>query len=182
MKRYSTIGCCGIDCGLCPRFHIKGESVCPGCDGLNFSEKHPSCGYLTCCVTRNRLEVCSECNEYPCKRFESERKGTDSFVTHKKVFLNLDFIKNNSLERFIEHQNIRIRILKDFLETYDDGRSKSLFCMACALLPLERLQEVQHFMKNSTTSYTCKDRNTILKNKIQMIASDTGTILKLRNK
>jgi hypothetical protein len=23
LKKYGTIGCCGIDCGLCPRFYTK---------------------------------------------------------------------------------------------------------------------------------------------------------------
>ena len=64
-KKYFTIGCCGIDCGLCPRFHTKGDSVCPGCGGLGFKEKHPSCGFLTCCVTKKGLEVCSDCPDYP---------------------------------------------------------------------------------------------------------------------
>jgi len=36
---------CGIDCGLCPGFYISGYSACPGCGGLNFKEKHPSCGF-----------------------------------------------------------------------------------------------------------------------------------------
>lgn len=39
MKKYETIGYCGIDCGLCPRYHTKGDSVCPGCGGLYFKEK-----------------------------------------------------------------------------------------------------------------------------------------------
>lgn len=181
MKKHSTIGCCGIDCGLCPRFHMKGGSVCPGCGGLNFKEKHPSCGYLTCCVIRNGMEVCAECIEYPCTRFESERKGLDSFVTHKKIFSNLDFIKNNSLECFIEQQNIRISILKDFLENYDDGRSKSIFCISCTLLSLEKLQETRQFM-NSTTFNDNETKNKILRNKMQMMATESGINLRLKNK
>ena len=66
LKKYETIGCCGIDCGLCPRFHTTGDSACPGCGGLNFKEKHPSCGFLTCCAIKNGREVCSDCSHYPC--------------------------------------------------------------------------------------------------------------------
>jgi hypothetical protein len=47
MKSFSYVGCCGIDCGLCPRFHTNGPSACPGCDGDNFHEKHPSYGFVT---------------------------------------------------------------------------------------------------------------------------------------
>jgi len=60
LKKYNTIGCCGIDCGLCPRFNAKGDSVCSGCGGINFKEKHPSYGFITYCVIKNGFEVCSD--------------------------------------------------------------------------------------------------------------------------
>ena len=141
LKKYETIGCCGIDCGLCPRFYTNGDSACPGCDGLNFKEKHPSCGFLTCCVIKNGLEICSDCKDYPCKRFDSEKDGYDSFVTHKKVFANLDYIKTNGIENFINNQRVRIDILNCLLTNFDDGRSKNFYCISCALLPVEKLQE-----------------------------------------
>jgi len=142
IKKYETIGACGIDCGLCPRFYTKGSSVCPGCGGLNFREKHPSCGVLTCCVIKKGFETCADCEESPCSRFKTKGTGTDSFVTHRKMISNLENIKANGIERFIEEQKIRIDILNDLLTNYDDGRSKSFFCKTCALLPLDKLQEV----------------------------------------
>jgi hypothetical protein len=150
LKKYNTIGCCGIDCGLCPRFHTKGGSVCPGCGGLNLKEKHPSCGFLTCCVIKKGFEVCSDCPDYPCKRFDSERQGYDSFVTHRKIFTNLDLIKDKEIGFFINQQKIRMDILTGFLSNYDDGRSKSFFCISCALLPIDKLMETQKFINNSS--------------------------------
>jgi hypothetical protein len=158
-KKHNTIGCCGIDCGLCPRFHTIGASACPGCGGLNFKEKHPSCGFLTCCAVKKGLEVCSDCNDFPCNRFDSEKNGYDSFVTHKKVYTNLDFIKNNGTDKFIEQQKIRIHILTDFLENFDDGRSKSFFCISCALLPLNKLLEIYRFMNDSLVDADIKIKN-----------------------
>jgi hypothetical protein len=182
LKKYNTIGCCGIDCGLCPRFHTKGDSLCPGCGGLNFKEKHPSCGLLTCCVIRKGLEVCSDCNDYPCKRFDSEKKGYDSFVTHKKIFTNLDFIKSNRIDCFIDQQKIRMNILTDFLDNYDDGRSKSFFCISCALLPLDILQETHRFINILSDSSDTKEKNKRLKDKLNLIADSLKTDLKLNNK
>ena len=182
LKIYNTIGCCGIDCGLCPRFHTKGESVCPGCGGLNFKEKHPSCGLLTCCVMRKGLEVCSDCNDYPCKRFDSEKKGYDSFVTHKKIFTNLDLIKSNGIETFDSLQKKRMNILKEFLDNYDDGRSKSFFCISCALLPLDELQETHRFICDLGDSTDFKEKNKLLKYKLQMIADILHIDLRLNNK
>jgi len=169
LKKYSTISCCGIDCGLCPGFYTKGDSVCPGCGGLNFRVKHPSCGFVTCCVIKNGLEVCSDCKDYPCSRFDSEREGYDSFVTHKKVFTNLDFIKSNGIDCFIDLQKIRMNILKDLLANYDDGRSKSFFCISCALLPLDKLQETHRFIDSLGDSLVIKEKNKRLKEKLQII-------------
>jgi hypothetical protein len=33
IKKYPTIGVCGLDCGLCPRYYTIGPSRCPGCAG-----------------------------------------------------------------------------------------------------------------------------------------------------
>lgn len=38
-KKIYTLGCCGLDCGLCPRFYTEGSSRCPGCCGENFEKK-----------------------------------------------------------------------------------------------------------------------------------------------
>ncbi len=183
IKKYDTIGCCGIDCGLCPRFYTKGDSACPGCGGLNFKNKHPSCGFLTCCVIKNGLEVCSECKEYPCKRFDSEKDGYDSFATHKKVFINLDFIKENGIDYFIAQQKQRISILRDFIDNFDDGRSKNYFCLCCALLPLDKLNEAHGFIKSKQNDrLSTKEHNIILKDKLQMIADNLNIGLKLNKK
>ncbi|HNR04634.1 MAG TPA: DUF3795 domain-containing protein, partial [Bacillota bacterium] len=47
-KKIHTLGCCGLDCGLCPRFFTEGASRCPGCCGVDFENKHPSCSFITC--------------------------------------------------------------------------------------------------------------------------------------
>ena len=182
VKKYSTIGCCGIDCGLCPGFHTKGNSACPGCGGLNFKEKHPSCGFLTCCVIKNGLEVCSDCKDYPCNRFDKEKSGFDSFVTHKKVFANLDFIKDKGIDLFIKQQKIRISVLTDFLINFDDGRSKSFFCICCALLPLDKLLETHKSIMNFTDSNEIKTKNKQLRHILTETANNLKIELKLNNK
>ena len=182
MKTYSTIACCGIDCGLCPRYHTDGPSACPGCGGLNFKEKHPSCGFVTCCVTKHGFEVCSDCSEYPCKRFDTEREGYDSFVTHQMVFANLDAIKTNGMDIFLEQQSMRIKILTDLLENYNDGRSKSFFCLVTALLPLDTLRNAQKFAHDLDIHLTLKERNKRLKDKLKSLAKAINIELKLRHK
>lgn len=182
LKKYATIGCCGIDCGLCPRFHTKGNSTCPGCGGLNFKDKHPSCGFLTCCVIKNGHEVCSDCNEYPCKRFDSEKNGFDSFVTHKKVFANLNQIKVNGIKNFINSQRVRIDILNYLLANFDNGHSKNFFCISCTLLPIDKLQEIYKFAKTLNEGIEIKEKCNQIKGSLKKIADSWDIELKLNKK
>ena len=149
---------------------------------MNFRDKHPSCGYVTCCVIKREFEVCSDCNEYPCSRFDGERKGFGSFVTHRKVFYNLDYIKSNGIESFVEQQKSRMDILTDFLDEFDDGRSKSFFCLSCTLLPLDKLQETEQHMSDFKDLTKIKEKNKLIKKKLLTVAENINIILKLNNK
>ena len=140
-KKHPTIGCCGIVCGLCPRFYTDGNSRCPGCGGEGFENKHPPCTVKTCCVDKYKLESCGQCAEYPCQKYENrERVERDSFVTHKRIFSNHEQIKICGIDSFISEQNNRIVILQDMLTNFDDGRSKGYYCLAAALLSQKQLK------------------------------------------
>lgn len=138
---HPTIGACGIDCGLCPRYYTDGPSRCPGCGGEGFEQKHPPCGLLTCCVKKRGLPVCAECGEFPCKRFDKETGELDSFVLHRRVMQNQQLIQKIGLEAFLAGQAERIAFLETALKKYDDGRSKSFYCIAATLISVNSLKE-----------------------------------------
>ena len=142
-KKHPTIGCCGIDCGLCPRYYTKGSSRCPGCCGPGFFSKNPGCSHITCCVKKKHLEVCGECTEFPCGKFGKwfGEDAFDSFVTHKKAEYNLRFIRDQGLNEFLNQQRKRMQILQEMLDEFNEGRSKSLYCLATALLPIPALMK-----------------------------------------
>ena len=141
VKLHPTIGCCGIDCGLCPRFYTKGSSRCPGCGGECFERVHPPCSVKTCCAEKHDLEVCGQCAEFPCAKYaDHEKIERDSFVTHKRIFRNHELIQAQGLDWFLADQSKRVGILRNLLAQFDDGRSKSFFCLAVALLRTEHLR------------------------------------------
>jgi hypothetical protein len=142
IKKYYTIGCCGIDCGLCPRYYTEGESRCPGCFGIHFSEKHPPCSLAVCCAKKHNLEACGQCSEFPCKKYDSKNIEKDSFVTHKKMMENQKNIKDNGIAKYAGEQNIRIKILEKLLREYNDGKRKSYFCLAARLIDVKILNEI----------------------------------------
>jgi hypothetical protein len=146
LKKYPTIGVCGLDCGLCPRYYTAGNSRCPGCCGPDFSDKHPSCSFITCCVRKKNLEVCAECSDFPCSKFRSDEeyqklKGSSSYPSYKKIMSNLNFIKEQGIEPFAEQQKRRIGLLEIMIRNFDDGRSKSYYCRAAAFLDLKNLED-----------------------------------------
>ena len=144
IKTYPTIGACGLDCGLCPRYYTVGTSRCPGCCGPDFFDKHPTCSVITCCVKQKNLEVCGECPEFPCPKFkepeEYQALETSSYPPYRKIMPNLNFIKEHGIEAFIEQQRKRIGLLETMIENFDDGRSRSFFCRAAALLDVTNLE------------------------------------------
>ena len=139
LRRYPSIGVCGLDCGLCPHFYTEGDSRCPGCCGKDFFNKHPSCGFITCCVKKKGVEVCALCEEFPCTRFK-DVGNYDSFVTYRNVMITLDFIKKHGIEKYYSKQKERMALLVSMLETFNDGRKKSFYCIACSLLSVEGLK------------------------------------------
>lgn len=184
-KEHNTLGCCGLDCGLCPRFYTKGNSKCPGCCGVDFENKHPSCSFITCCVKKMNLEVCAECDDFPCSKFNKETGETDSFVTHRRVIPNQNHIKEYGLATFIEQQKKRIGVLEEMLLRYNDGRSKNFYCLAATLLSLESLEEslkkTDEIIKEKSIETTdFKGKAGILKGILNHFARDEDEELKLR--
>ncbi len=188
IKSFPSIGCCGLDCGLCPKYHTVGGSKCPGCYGSGFLTKHPSCGYITCCVKKKKLKVCAQCNVFPCSRFESLNDGEyDSFLTYRKVSYNLAFIKEYGIEKFGEEQRKRINLLETMLKDFDDDRSKSFYCIATTLLPTDDLkaslnEAKQKIRADNIASNDIKARSKILKEFLNNYAAERGIELKLRRK
>ncbi len=52
---------------------------------------------------------------------------------------NLIYIRENGIEKFIEEQNKRIKLLETMIENFNDGKSKSFFCKSATLLDLTSL-------------------------------------------
>jgi hypothetical protein len=145
LRMYPTVGVCGLDCGLCPRYYTAGPSRCPGCGGPGFSQKHPSCSFITCCVKKRGLEVCSQCTEFPCSKVPTEEECrkvplSPSYPPYRNVLPNLKFVGEEGISAFRKVQEERIVLFRNMIQEFDDGRSKSFLCRAAALLEPETLR------------------------------------------
>ncbi len=186
VKKYPTIGCCGLDCGLCPRYYTVGSSRCPGCCGSDFFNKHPGCSHITCCVKKKNLEVCAECEEFPCSKFAGW-DASDSFLTHRKSIYNLNFIKEQGVDEFVKQQKRRIELLEIMLKHFDEGRSKSFYCIATTLLSIKDLETAldktkQEIKAENIGTDDFKTRSKIFKGFLNNFAISEGFELKLRKR
>ena len=53
---------------------------------------------------------------------------------------NLNFIKEQGIEKFARQQKKRIKLLETMIANFNDGRSRSFYCKSAALLDLATLE------------------------------------------
>lgn len=184
-KKYPIIGVCGLNCGLCPRYHTAGSSRCPGCCGADFWQKHPACGFITCCVKKKGLETCAECIDLTeCERVARvlySARYKDSFISYRPVPANFSFIREHGIEEFARLEMEKQKFLKYLLANYSDGRSKSYYCTSCQLMPLDKLQEALREAEAEITQDTpLKEKAKALRTAISGMADDLEIDLRLR--
>lgn len=146
-RKYPSFSLCGLNCGLCTRYHTDGSSKCPGCGGTDFYSKHPTCAIITCNKKHDNVEFCFECRSYPCKRYQEPSK-TDSFITYKNVLQDQTEAKTD-LDKYINDLNKKQGILVELISNYNDGKSKGFYCLAVNLLPLSVLAWLMDNVKNN---------------------------------
>ena len=178
-REYPLFSACGLNCGLCPRHYTAGKSRCPGCAGEGFSEVHPACGILSCCQ-RKSIEYCFQCDEFPCKKYESV-DTTDSFITHRNQFIDMEKAKQIGIEAYKTELTEKVKLLAELLENYDDGRRKSFYCLAVGLLEIQDLKTIMKQIKRQTTpNAPLKEKAKACAAIFEEVAGQKGIILKLR--
>lgn len=127
-------GCCGLYCGLCNKYQSQAASRCVGCQvGL----QHEWCSIWNCCVKKRGYFTCTECEELFSCEIHLRRKVVDWVP----AAANLRQIQAGGLDAWLAEQMARQELVEALLAEYNEGRSMSFYCKACARLPLEAIQE-----------------------------------------
>lgn len=156
--------------------HIGG--YCPGCGG---GEGNQSCAIARCGMEHG-VEFCCFCAAYPCAQYE-KMHAYDVFISHRNQRADLDRLQCIGLAAYKAELDERICILKILLEKYNDGRRKTLFCMAANLLEVSRLRQVMTQMTEETRQeMPRKEKAALAALKLQAEAEKQGVSLKLRKK
>ena len=135
-EEFDIAGCCGIFCGLCPKYQSKAPSRCEGC---RLTEAHSWCSIYKCCVVKKGFITCIECEEYPCDRYL--RRGWGEDPLSKDAQINLTSIKDTGMVHWLEEQRKRRLVVEELISNYNDGRSMSFYCLACTLMPVNLVNQ-----------------------------------------
>ena len=139
-REYPLFSLCGLNCGLCPRYQIKGESKCPGCGGQDFNLKHPTCTVITCNKRHDQVEYCFQCSSFLCTKY-SNPSNVDSFISYRNVIS--DFEKaDRGLQQYRIELDEKVKILELLINNYNDGKRKKFYCIAVNLLKLKDLKDI----------------------------------------
>ena len=178
-RSYPQFAACGLNCGLCPRYYTAGESRCPGCAGDGFLDVHPTCGILSCCQHKGH-EYCFKCEEFPCKKYDNWG-SSDSFITHRNYLADMEKAKKIGINAYKTELNIKIQVLEELLDNYNDGRRKNFYCLAINLLDLDDIDIVMGQIRNDVSQHaTLKEKAMTAVRLFNSKADEKGISLKMR--
>jgi len=162
--------------------HINGESRCSGCKSE--SRKFVGCTFIRCAVKKKGIEFCWDCEKnIVCDKWNKHRefsKNRDSFVCYQKLEDNIHFIQENGVEEFEKKQLIREKLLKEMLQQFNKGRSKTFYCIASTILKIEELENALSRAKKQSEGSNIKEKSKVLHQILDNIAERKNYYLKLR--
>lgn len=164
---------CGLNCGLCS-MHLGGH-----CGGCGFGNR--TCPLIKCSIEHGAIEYCFQCGEYPCEKYD-RIELYDSFITHQRQNPICKKRQQIGIENYIAEQGKKIKILNHLLDCYNDGRKKTLFCVAVNLLELDELEKIVTQADAETQGMPIKEKAAFISSLLQLCAANKGIALKLKRK
>ncbi len=159
---------CGLNCGLCP-MRLGGH--CGGCGAGNQSCKIARCGM------EHGVDYCYQCPAYPCETY-GEPGGYDSFITGQNRLRDMEKARAMGPEAYGREQEAKAELLRYLLARYQDGRKKTLYCVAVNLLELPELRRALEQAEQAAE----EERPERLAQALRQAAQERGLALKLRRK
>jgi len=179
--KYPELGICGLSCRLCPHYPTEGASRCGGCK--TESRMSAGCPFITC-AQKKGIEFCWDCEEKKtCEKWVKHRKAAkkaDSFKCYQKLEEDIAFIQKNGAGGFEETQKKREYLLKEMLREFNEGRSKSYYCIAVTIMEIEELEEALTQAHKNSYGLEIKEKSKVLHSILDEIAEQRNYFLKLR--
>ncbi|AXV37294.1 MAG: hypothetical protein CIT01_03310 [Methanobacterium sp. BRmetb2] len=105
---------CGVFCGACPSY----KKSCLGCGSDDRKQKRKSkwgCKIRKCCFEDKNLNLCIDCDEFPCaliEKLKNSYPGEARFKYRHEIYDNLKKIREIGVENWVEDQKNRFKCPK----------------------------------------------------------------------
>ena len=176
------VGVCGLSCRLCPAYYRETKSKCEGCKS-EYRMGAP-CPFHNCAIKKKGIEFCGFCDENAtCARWRKHRemaKRLDSIVCYQKLEDNIAFIQKNGMDEFERQQQAREKLVRAMLSEFNDGRSKTFYCIAATMLEISELESVLEEARVKSVGLDLKARAEVMHSLLDKIAENRNYSLKLR--
>jgi hypothetical protein len=180
--KYPQIGICGLSCRLCPMYQTNTASKCNGCKSSD--RMALGCPFITCAIKRKGVEFCWDCGENEsCEKWRKHReagKKYDSFKTYQMLENDIKYVITQGVQDYDEQQKIRETLLLELLKEFNEGRSKSYYCIASTLIDINDLRDALAEANVSSKSLNIKDKAKIMHSLLDAMALKKGSHLSLR--
>ena len=180
--QYPEIGICGLSCRLCPMYNAQTSSRCAGC-------KSPGriavgCPFITCAVKKKGIEFCWDCpQDSTCEKWRKHREAGklhDSFKCYQRLEADIAFIRKRGVVEFEKDQKTREQLLTEMLQHFNDGRSRSCFCIASTVLEIGELKDALTKAAVQSRNLPPKEKAKVMRSILDSISREKGYLLKLR--
>lgn len=143
------------------------------------------CPFVTCALKKKGVEFCGDCKENEaCEKWAKHReagKKADSFKCYQKLEDDIAFIQNkDGADEFEKIQKIKEHLLKAMLREFNEGRSKSYYCIAATVMETGELEEALVRTKKNSEGADIKERSRVLHAILDEIARQRNYYMKLR--
>ncbi len=143
-----------------------------------------ACPFHTCAVKKRKLDFCGFCVENnTCvrwRKFREEGKQYDSIVCYQRLEDNIAFIQKYGMKEFEQEQKAREKLLRAILTEFNEGRSKTLYCIAATILEIEELESVLKEARAKSKGLDVKAKSQVMHSILNELAEAKKYILRLR--
>jgi len=142
------------------------------------------CPFITCALKKKGIEFCWDCTEpTTCETWMNHResgKKVDSFTCYQNLKDDIAFMQKNGVDEFEKAQKIKENLINGMLREFNDGRSKSYYCIAATVMETGELEEALTLARQNSDGLNIKEKTRVLHSVLDEIARQKNYYLKLR--
>ena len=142
------------------------------------------CPFITCAIKKKGIEFCWSCEENEtCEKWTKHRefsKIVDSFKCYQKLEDDIGFIRKHGVREFEMTQKKKEHLLKEMVQEFNEGRSKSYYCIAATVLETGELEGALTKARKNSDGLAIKEKSGVLHALLDEIARQRNYYLKLR--